>query len=102
MSDSDTSARPRQLTMAGVVRDRRLGVLLVSVFDAITNLNSVDTRDQVAELLSSPTGEGLGLSVAQALSAIRVGLMVTGAVRRGVSRARVSSCSSGTAGPGSR
>ena len=32
----------------------------------------------MAEWLSTPTGEGLGLSVAEALSGLRVALMVSG------------------------
>lgn len=53
--------------------------LLLSVFDTFTNLNSVEMREQVTKVLSSPTGEGLGISVGQALAVMRVGLMVTAA-----------------------
>ncbi len=77
MADSSTTARPRQVTTAaGVVIGGSL-FLLVSVFDTVTRLRSVDTREQVTEALSSPAGEGLGLSVGQALDLMRVGLTVT-------------------------
>ncbi|ROR92674.1 hypothetical protein [Nocardioides aurantiacus] len=76
MADSSTPARPRQVTTAaGLVIGGSL-FLLVSVFDSITRLRSVDTRDSVTEALSSPAGEGLGLSVSQALELMRVGLTV--------------------------
>src|SRR5687768_15270324 len=78
MSDSDPSARPRQLIVAGGFVIAASVILLLSVFDAITNLRSVETRDTVIEFLSTPLGEGLGLSIAQVLSATRVALMVTG------------------------
>ncbi len=75
MSDTDTSARPRQLTMAGCFVVGGSLLLLVSVFDSITNLNSVDTRDEVAKVLSAG-GVGFDLSVGQALSVMRAGLTV--------------------------
>ena len=53
--------------------------LVLSVFDSIANLNSVAVRDEVTKVLSSSTGDGLGLSVSQALTLMRVGLMVTAA-----------------------
>ena len=76
MSDSEPSARPRQLTMAGAFVIGGSVLLLVAAFDALTNLHSVDTRDEVAKLLSSGTGEGLGITVSQALSGMRVGLAI--------------------------
>ena len=66
MSDTNTSARPRQLTMAGCFVVGGSLLLLVSVFDTVTNLNSVDTRDEVAKVLSA-SGAGFDLSVGQAL-----------------------------------
>ena len=75
MSDTKTSARPRQLTMAGCFVVGGSLLLLVSVFDSITNLNSVDTRDEVAKVLSAG-GAGFDLSVSQALTVMRAGLTV--------------------------
>ena len=56
---------PTPADHGGVVRGRGLGDALITVFSTISGLNSVDTRDRVAEWLSTPTGEGLGLSVAR-------------------------------------
>jgi len=53
--------------------------LMLTVFDSLTTLNSVDMRDEIARMLSSPTGEGLGITMGQALASMRVGLMVAGA-----------------------
>jgi hypothetical protein len=53
-------------------------MLLVTVYSSIASLNSVETRDRVAQWLSTPTGKGLGLSVSDALSGLRAALMVTG------------------------
>ena len=75
MSDTNTSARPRQLTMAGCFVVGGSLLLLVSVFDTVTNLNSVDTRDEVAKVLST-SGAGFDLSVGQAIVVMRAGLTV--------------------------
>jgi hypothetical protein len=79
MSDTDTSARPRQLTMAGGFVIGGSALLVLSVFDTITNLHSVATHDEISKVLTSSTGESLGLSLDEALSAMRVGLMVAAA-----------------------
>ena len=77
MSDSG-SARPRQLTLAGWFVVAGSVMLVITVYSAIASLNSVETRDRVTDWLSTPTGQDLGLSVADALSGLRVALMVTG------------------------
>lgn len=79
MSDSEKSARPRQLTMAGGFVIGGSVLLVLSVFDTITGLRSVEMREEVTKVLSSPTGKGLGLSVGEALSVMRVGLMIAAA-----------------------
>lgn len=79
MSEPGTPARPRQLTMAGGFVIGGSVLLLLTVFDAFTSLRSVEMRAEVTELLTSPTGRGLGLDVSEALSLMRGGLMVAGA-----------------------
>ncbi len=79
MSDSGKTARPRQLTMAGWFVVGGSIFLLLSVFDTFTTLNSVEMREEIAKGLASPMGQGMGLSVSEALSLMRVGLMVAGA-----------------------
>ncbi len=53
--------------------------LVLSIFDAFTTLNSVEMRDEITEVVSSSTGEGLGLTLGEARSVMRVGLMVAAA-----------------------
>lgn len=79
MSEPSTSARPRQLTMAGGFVIGGSVLLLLTVFDTFTSLQSVEMREEVTEVLSSPTGKGLGISVGEALSLMRGGLMVAAA-----------------------
>jgi hypothetical protein len=79
MSDTAKPARPRQLTMAGGFVIGGSVLLVLSIFDTITSLQSVEMREEITKVVTSPTGEGLGLSVSEALSAMRVGLMIAGA-----------------------
>lgn len=53
-------------------------LLVVTVFDAMTHLHSVDTRDALRDALTSGSAKGLGLSVDEAISVIRWALMVAG------------------------
>ena len=74
-----SAARPRQLTMAAGFVIGGSVFLLLTVFDSLTTLNSIETRDEITKMLNSPTGEGLGITMSQALAGMRVGLMVAGA-----------------------
>lgn len=76
MSDSGTAPRPRQLTVAGGFVVAGSLFLLLSVFDSLASLDSVDTRAEVEQMLSTSSGQGLGLSVSQALTGMRVGLQI--------------------------
>src|SRR5690349_10415543 len=78
MSESDATARPRQLTLAGWFVVIGSAMLVLTVFSAVAGLNSVDTRDRVADWLSTPPGDGLGFTVPEVLSFLRGVLMVTG------------------------
>ena len=79
MSESGTPARPRQLTMAGGFVIGGSVLLLLSIFDTMAGLQSVEMRDEITKVINSPTGKGLGISVSEALTAMRVGLMVAAA-----------------------
>jgi hypothetical protein len=79
MSDTEGSARPRQLTMAGWVVIGGSIFLVLSVFDTVTSLNSVDMREEISRVLSSSTGSGLGITVSEATTVMRVGLMTAAA-----------------------
>lgn len=53
-------------------------ILLIGLFDSMAHTRTVDARDTVTDFLSRPPGEGLGLSVAEALDLWRVVLYVAG------------------------
>src|SRR5689334_8333161 len=79
MSPSETSARPSQVTVAGWAVAIASVMLAVGVFDAMRNLHSVDTREEVTRALSTGSAKGLGISVDDALTAMRWALFVSGA-----------------------
>jgi hypothetical protein len=79
MSQQDAGARPSQVTIAGWVIAVASVMLVVSVFDTMGNLNSVDTRDQVTRALTTGSARDLGLSVDDALEVMRWSLFVSGA-----------------------
>lgn len=73
------SARPRQLTMASWFVIGASVLLVLTAFDSLASLTSVEKREELTELLSEPPFEGLGVSVAEALDVTRVALMVAAA-----------------------
>lgn len=79
MSQQDAGARPSQVTIGGWVIAVASVMLVISVFDSMGNLNSVDTRDQVARALRTGSARDLGLSVDDALEVLRWALFVSGA-----------------------
>lgn len=79
MSDAKPQQRPRQLTMAGWFVILGSVFLVASVYDSLTNLNSVDMRAEIGRVLETGSGSGLGIGVDQAVSVMRVALLVAGA-----------------------
>lgn len=79
MSDSAPPARPRQLTMAAGFVIGGSVLLVLSIFDTISGLRTVEMREEITKVVTSPTGKGLGLSVEETLSAMRVGLFIAAA-----------------------
>jgi hypothetical protein len=75
----DATPRPAQVTIAAwLVMAGSVFVVLTS-FDQIAGLRSLETREAVEEFLSKPPGENLGLGVQGMLSVMRVMTMVTAA-----------------------
>lgn len=71
--------RPRQVTLAsGLIMAGSL-VVVLTAFERVANLRSLDSRRAVEEFLAEPPGEGLGLDVDGVLSIIQVLSMVAGA-----------------------
>ncbi|MGY2876632.1 hypothetical protein ACVW00_003822 [Marmoricola sp. URHA0025 HA25] len=77
MSSDPPGPRPRQVTIGGWLAAVSSAVLVVSVFDAMTQLHSIDTRDRLTRaLVGWPSG--LGISLGDALSLTRGALFVSG------------------------
>lgn len=76
MSSSEASARPTQVTFGGWTVVVASALLLLSTFDALSNLQTVDARDQLAEAIDSGNLRGLGVSVAEALTVKRWAIYV--------------------------
>lgn len=75
-----TADRPRQLTMAGWFVVVGSVLVVVSSWTGLTQLYSLDNQERVRRVLSDGAGPGLGLSLDQALSAMRIGLVLSGAM----------------------
>lgn len=78
MSPPDGSPRPSQVTVAGWGIAVASLMLVISVFDTMANLKSVDMRDAITKAVTTGSAEGLGLSVADATEILRWSLFVTG------------------------
>jgi hypothetical protein len=68
--------RPRQVTIAGWTIVAGSVAVVLTVFQQIAGLHSLDTRESLQDLLGRPPFDGLGLSVDEMLSVIRVVSMV--------------------------
>jgi hypothetical protein len=83
MSESEgerAGARPRQVTIAGVMATAGCLLLVVSLFDSMARVRSADVREQIAEELSRPPGNGLGLEPAAVVEMLRALVLVSGAL----------------------
>ena len=73
---SEPLPRPRQVTMAGWMIMGGSILVVATVFETVTNLNTLETRQAVTQFLSQPPGQGLGLDVSGALLVLRTVSMV--------------------------
>lgn len=76
MSSSAPGPRPRQVTIGGWVIAVTSAVLVVSVFDTMAQLHSIDTRTRLTKALTGWPSD-LGISLGDALSLVRGALFVT-------------------------
>lgn len=74
-----TLPRPRQVTLAAWMIIGGSALVVLTVFDRIAGLNSLETRESIELFLAEPPGSGLGLSVPDAVGVLRVLSMVAGA-----------------------
>lgn len=78
MSSSEGNVRPSQVTFAGWGIAVAALMLVISVFDSMANLKSVDMREQITRGITSGSAKGLGLSVEEATEIMRWSLFVAG------------------------
>ena len=79
MSDPGALPRPRQVTMAAWMIMAGSALVVASVFETITGLHTLETREAVADFLREAPADGLGLDVSGALTALRIVSMVAAA-----------------------
>ena len=80
MSEQKSYPRPRQVTTAAIIGAVGGALLVLSLFDSVGRLQTVEMRDAVEEFLAEPPGDGLGVSVAWVLDALHVVMLVNGAL----------------------
>ncbi|MFT4287183.1 hypothetical protein [Nocardioides sp.] len=70
--------RPRQVTLAGWLIILGSAAMVLTVYDQIASLHTLDTREATAEMLAAPPFDVLGLSVGEALGLVRVLATIAG------------------------
>ena len=76
---ASTLARPRQVTFAGWMIMIGSAVVVLSAFERIAGLRSIESQESVLDFLSKPPGEDLGLSLDQVLDLIQLLSLIAGA-----------------------
>ncbi len=72
--------RPRQVTTAGVMGVAGSVLVILSLFDTLATLRTVDVRERIDTYLATPQGKGLGVDTAWMLDALHVVVLVNGAL----------------------
>src|SRR4051794_22408611 len=78
MSNDAAGPRPREVTIAGWTVAVASAMLVVSVFDAMARLHSVDTRDSLTRALGAGSAKDFGITLTDALDVMRGALFVAG------------------------
>lgn len=79
MSEQQNRTRPSQVTMAGWMALMGSVFLVLTLFESIGRLRTVEFRDEVDEFLSTPPGSGLGLDIPQVVEILRWLMLFSGA-----------------------
>jgi hypothetical protein len=74
-----TPPRPRQVTLAGWMIMLGSAVVVFTAFERVSGLRSIESQEAVADFISEPPGDTLGLSVDQVLDLIQLLSLVAGA-----------------------
>lgn len=78
VSEPSPSARPRQVTLAGWLSVVGSVVVVLLVFDRVSGLHTLETRESVERFLAEPPGRDLGVGTDGILALMRVAALVTG------------------------
>ena len=76
MTTPPAPTRPRQVTLAAVMIMGGSVLVVLTVFERMSGLHSLETRQAVQKFLAEPPGDGLGVGVTEVLAALRVLCMV--------------------------
>lgn len=76
MTSSATPPRPRQVTLAATLIMAGSVLVVLTVFDRIAGLHTIETRESIEKFLAEPPGNDLGLGVQGVLDILRVFGMV--------------------------
>ena len=79
MTEQSKGTRPSQVTMAGWVAIIGSAFMVLTLFDSVSQLRSLEFRNSVEEFLSTPPGSGLGLELAQVVEIMRYLMFFSGA-----------------------
>jgi len=79
MSEQQKGARPSQVTMAGWIAFTSSVLLVLTLFDTMGRLRTVQFRDEIDEFLSTPPGSGLGLEIPQVVEILHWLMLFSGA-----------------------
>jgi hypothetical protein len=74
--ESEKLPRPRQVTLAAALVMGASGMLVVSVFERLGDLRSIESRLAIEEFISQPPGSDLGLDLESVLDILYVVSMV--------------------------
>jgi hypothetical protein len=73
-------ARPRRVTVAGVMAAAACALLVATLFDSMARVRSAEMRDAVVAFLQEPAGAGLQLGVDGVLGLLRAVVLISGAL----------------------
>lgn len=76
---STQPVRPRQATLSAWMIMVGSVFVVLSAFERVSGLTSLETRESVEDFLAAPPGDGLGLGTAEVLDALRVLTMTAAA-----------------------
>jgi hypothetical protein len=76
MTDSKVLARPPQVTMAGWVTIVGSVMVVLTMYDAVANLHTLETQERISEMLDEPPMRGTGLAVDEWLEVMRAAFLL--------------------------